>query len=706
MSFLAPLFLLGAAAIALPVVFHLIRRTTRERTRFSSLMFLQPTPPRLTRKSRLEDLLLLLLRCAALALLAFGFARPFLKKDLPESPANAAGIPRVVLLDTSASMRRDGLWQAARERVDALVREAGPQDALAVFTFDREVTPRVTFEAWASTPPGGRQALVDGALSEITPGWASTQLGAALTRGAEALVERDGDRASERGRLIVVSDLQEGSRLETLQSYEWPKGVEVVLAPVKAGRAGNASLQWVGETPGAASVNRDVLRVRVSNAADSTGERFQVGWERAGGDGFADTPIEVYVPPGQNRIVLVPFPGTNVVSDRLMLRGDAEPFDNTVYVVPPETTSVRVPYLGSDAPSDPRQPLFFLQRALPSTARLALVVESRPPSSDPQPGAWAGTPLIVATEPLGTAMAGGLRSAVESGATLLMAPKSAAALASLAPVLGRESLAVSEGAPVNYAMLAEVDLRHPLFAPFADARFNDFTRLHFWKYRRFDASAIPDARVLARFDRGDPAVVDVPLGKGRVVILASGWNPEESQLALSTKFVPWVFSLLELAGGLPRTVASYEVGDAIPGEAWGSGLQGGVTLTGPDEVPHPLVERPESFTGTTTPGLYALKAGDVTRRVAVNLDPSEGRTAPLAADELERLGVPGASPPSGASAADTRPGRPGDSRPDSAAIEAQEKLWRWFLVATVAVLLVESAASGWLTRRGASAAPA
>ena len=30
MGFLAPLFLLGAAAIALPVIFHLIRRTTRE----------------------------------------------------------------------------------------------------------------------------------------------------------------------------------------------------------------------------------------------------------------------------------------------------------------------------------------------------------------------------------------------------------------------------------------------------------------------------------------------------------------------------------------------------------------------------------------------------------------------------------------------------------------------------------------------------
>src|ERR1041385_4153779 len=86
MNFLAPLFLAGAFAVALPVVFHLIRRTTRERTVFSSLMFLKPTPPRLTKRNRLEHILLLMLRCAAICLLAVGFARPFVKHILPETP--------------------------------------------------------------------------------------------------------------------------------------------------------------------------------------------------------------------------------------------------------------------------------------------------------------------------------------------------------------------------------------------------------------------------------------------------------------------------------------------------------------------------------------------------------------------------------------------------------------------------------------------
>ena len=48
---------------------------------FSSLMFLRPTPPRVTRRRKLEHLFLLLLRCLCLLLLATGFARPFFSNN-------------------------------------------------------------------------------------------------------------------------------------------------------------------------------------------------------------------------------------------------------------------------------------------------------------------------------------------------------------------------------------------------------------------------------------------------------------------------------------------------------------------------------------------------------------------------------------------------------------------------------------------------
>ena len=54
MGVLAPLYLAGLAALSLPLIFHLVRRTPRGRQEFSSLMFLLPSPPRLTRRSRLD----------------------------------------------------------------------------------------------------------------------------------------------------------------------------------------------------------------------------------------------------------------------------------------------------------------------------------------------------------------------------------------------------------------------------------------------------------------------------------------------------------------------------------------------------------------------------------------------------------------------------------------------------------------------------
>src|SRR3954469_2825453 len=104
MSFLAPLFLVGAVAIAGPIIFHLIRRTVRDRVRFSTLMFLKPSPPRLTKRSHLENLLLLLLRCAVICLLAVTFARPYFQRTANEPPKAASGRRIVVLLDTSASL--------------------------------------------------------------------------------------------------------------------------------------------------------------------------------------------------------------------------------------------------------------------------------------------------------------------------------------------------------------------------------------------------------------------------------------------------------------------------------------------------------------------------------------------------------------------------------------------------------------------------
>ena len=55
MGLLAPLYLVGLLAIGVPIILHLIRRTPQGKQMFSTLMFLTPSPPRLTKRSRLTS---------------------------------------------------------------------------------------------------------------------------------------------------------------------------------------------------------------------------------------------------------------------------------------------------------------------------------------------------------------------------------------------------------------------------------------------------------------------------------------------------------------------------------------------------------------------------------------------------------------------------------------------------------------------------
>jgi len=224
-------------------------------------------------------------------------------------------------------------------------------------------------------------------------------------------------------------------------------------------------------------------------------------------------------------------------------------------------------------------------------------------------------------------------------------------------------------------MFGEIDFHHPLFAPFGDPRFSDFTKIHIWKYRKLDPAAIPDARVVARFDSGDPAVIEAPLGKGRLIVLTSGWQPDDSQLSVSSKFVPLLWSLLELGGGVSAAPSQWYVGDTAP-------------------LPADATEKARPF---TQPGIVEAKAGARTLRFAVNLDANESLTAPLAPDELERLGIP-------VTQVAPKPAPAEENKIVLQGLEAEnrQKLWRWFVAATLAVLLAESALAGWTARKETS----
>lgn len=692
MNFLTPLFLFGGAAIALPVIYHLIRRTTRERTVFSSLMFLLPSPPRISKRHRLQHILLLLLRCLALLLLALGFSRPFFREAPVDDPTAAQPKRIVVLVDASASMRREGAWAAAREQVEGVLRAAGPADQVAIFTFDRKATVLMPFDEWNRAAAGDRVAFASSRLATVTPGWGGTHLGNALITAADTLTEVDAKALPGPRQIVLVSDLQTGSRLDALQAYEWPKAIELQVRPIKARTLTNAGLQLVADAADASRTADVAVRVRVSNSADAKREQFKVGWLRGEGAGeFVGAPVDIYVPPGQSRIVALPVPKDGVPPTRIALRGDDDDFDNTVYVIPPTQTRVNVLWLGSDNADDQAAPLFFLRRALTDTPRIGVQIVARAPGATLTAEEIKAAQIVFVTEALPIPTLNALREQAVAGKTVVFAPKTAEAGAVLGGLLGNPAVRVDEAQPSNYAMFAEIDFQHPLFAPFADPRYSDFTKIHFWRYRKIDPAAIAGARVLAKFDSGDPALLEAPLGQGRLVVLASGWQPTDSQLSVSSKFVPLIWSLLEFSGGVNTAPTQFFVGDKVSAPAADVGATAVRTPAGAS-VPLPAGSAP--FDATLQPGIYEFGGGARTQRFAINLDANESRTAPLAPDELERLGVPISQPKPDVVRAPAN-----KALLQAADAENRQKLWRWFIVATLAVLLVESALAGWAARR-------
>src|SRR5699024_553290 len=118
MGFLPPELLAPLAAPAVPIVLRLLQRERYGVVPFPSLMFLLQAPPGTTERRRLRHWRLRAARCAVLALLAFAFARPFLRGAAGASVGERGAREVVVVLDRSASMGFGDRWHQA-------VREAG-----------------------------------------------------------------------------------------------------------------------------------------------------------------------------------------------------------------------------------------------------------------------------------------------------------------------------------------------------------------------------------------------------------------------------------------------------------------------------------------------------------------------------------------------------------------------------------------------------
>src|SRR5687768_12325482 len=76
MTFLNPVMLLGLAAVAVPILIHLLKQRRLQRVVWAAMRFLSASVEQHRRRMKVEDLILLALRCLLIALIALALARP------------------------------------------------------------------------------------------------------------------------------------------------------------------------------------------------------------------------------------------------------------------------------------------------------------------------------------------------------------------------------------------------------------------------------------------------------------------------------------------------------------------------------------------------------------------------------------------------------------------------------------------------------
>lgn len=679
MSFLSMMFLGGAAAVAVPLIFHLIRRTPKGKQEFSTLMFLSPSPPRMTKRSRLDNWLLLLLRGLVIVLLAMAFSRPFFRAYAESSEDRITGRRIALLVDRSASMQREAVWQKAVQTVKERVNSSEAGDQLSLYVFDETVQKVFESDSEKALPRKEQNRLILDEMKLVKPTWKSTDIGQAVVTVADSLVveEEKRDRKTDL-QIVLISDLQDGADLNALQEYDWPKQVKLDVVPCDADSRGNATLELIANEN--AVENAKETKVRVRNSTLSQKESFTVSW--AGTTGEERSSTEFYVPPGESRALPVPRPSNAGAFEKVTLIGDESRFDNTFFVPGHIKPACPVYFVGKDQSDDPDGLLFYLQQwAVASTSRFdvklkSISTEARMPIID-QPSLMilSGTQSEETIKSINSAVRVGNLTALIVLRDETVSPETAEWL----------SIDVNESSSTaDYELLRDIQFEHLLFEPFRESPYNDFTSVRFWRHRHVILKDAENDKlnVLAKFQDGSPALWEVSIGNGRLYVMSSGWNPDDSYFGRSTKFVPFLSQLAEISLGPQLTSDQFMVGESIPIPA--DLVNSRLTMSRPDGSTETLSDGSATYENTDQPGIYTLNHATNSFRFAVNLKPEESRIDPITIDRFEQFGV--------------QVGRHStqEEKQEAASqmrdreLEQTQKVWKWLVVFILCILGIET----------------
>jgi Aerotolerance regulator N-terminal/von Willebrand factor type A domain/Beta-galactosidase trimerisation domain len=667
MSFLNPLFLIGLAAVAIPIIVHLVRRTRAKKVEFPSLMFVRQVPQRTIRRKRLINWLLLLLRSLALLCLVLAFARPYFR-DSGAANASINAKAAVILLDTSFSMRYGKRFDDAKSKARAVINEAGGSDQLALITFGQgyEVLSRFTND----------KAKLNSLIDAAQAGLGSTAYTQAL-RGAEELMKEA--TLTER-RVILISDYQAAGWNPADTTYRLRNDIRLITNDVGDSDAANLAITEVNAQPVIYQQKyADKLAARVMNFSDEALDNIQVEFQ------LNDHTVEkrqVKVAPRDSTLVEFTDFNLNEGVNRgvIEISDTSFPTDNRFYFTLHREAQGQA--LIVESVGRGRSESLYLRNALTTGDNLPFALTMKTPASV-NPGDLPSYKVIILNDVDGinSALAEQLKSYVEKGGGLIIAAgrhtsESAfnEAFKSFAPATLGEAVQPKG----DYVTLSDIKTDHPVFEVFRES--GRLAAARVFGYRR--ATPTEKASVLARFEDGTPALIESSFGQGKVLLFTSTLDSSWNDLPLTPLYLPLVRQMTRHLGERDRQ-AWHLVGETFTAIKAKDGAIPAVDAPSNNRV----TERNQTASGdlivnAKENGFYRLRYGNESDFAAVNLDGKESDLSKLVIDDFVTA-VTGADPKAEAATA-------AQVKMTDEEREAKQRVWWPLLIVALALFLTEA----------------
>ncbi len=679
MAFLAPLFFVGLAALAIPVLIHLTQREKKMVQQFPSLMFVRRIPYQTVRRRKIRDLALLCVRLAALLLIVAAFARPFLWRPDAKTAIGAGAREVVVLLDQSYSMGYGDRWDRAKAAARDAINRLGPSDRASVVLFSSgaDIALRSTAE---------KDRLI-ASFDTMTPTPAATRFGPALKVAGSILAESPLPRKEA----ILISDFQrsgwrgeEGARLPTGST----------LTPVAIGGPVDKPNATVTTVALARSTFSDQERVTVTasvanrTVAPVNGDSLTL---EIGGRAIQTEPLTI-APEGSATVAFQPFtvPSRNM---RVAVRSGADALatDNLFNFVVSPSAPVRIVIVDAGTRTAAN---LYLTRALSIGDAPKFDVTNRQPNEVSDEDLRRASVVLVNDVDVNVGLARRLARFVQDGGGLFVAAGPRASWPQEADILPASLSQPIDRSRGESARVGALEYTHPVFEVFRAPRSGDFSTARFYAYR--SVTAVPNAQVLARFDAGTPALVERKVGSGHVLLWASTLDLSWSDLPLKPVFLPFLQRSMVHLANYTEPSPWLTIGQVFDPDASSAKAQatGRLALT-PSGKRLPLEDEGSSaqVLELTEQGFYEIrgqKANSDVTVVASNIDPAESDLSALDPAEVVAAATGAAGQNAQQAAADV------PLTPE--AQERAQRLW-WYLLATGIVLLgADTLFSNWLSK--------